>query len=132
MISQQTPQELTRMAAGQVEADVGGPFTDAAPDLDQAQAEGIELHMRMATGGEPAAQRVEEPVDGCMQDEAELIGPEAMIAQAVGEAGPLDILDPQFGGAARAVEGVEGLWLIAARGDDKAGVGAFGQHLRLV
>src|SRR5919197_4064142 len=109
MISQQAPPGLTGMAAGQVEADGGAPCTDAATDLEQAQAEGIELHRRMASGGEPAAQRVEEPVDGCMQDEAELIGPEAMSTQAVGEAGPLDILDPEFGGAARDVEGVEGV-----------------------
>ena len=56
----------------------------------------------------------------------------AMCTQAVGEAGPLDILDPERGGAARDVEGVEGLRLSGARGDAKAGVGAFGQPLSRV
>jgi hypothetical protein len=55
MISQQAPQGVTGMAAGQVEADMGDPFTDAATDLEQAQAQCSELHLRMATGGEPAA-----------------------------------------------------------------------------
>src|SRR3712207_8974885 len=44
---------------------------------------------------QPAAQRVEQPVGRRVQEEAELVGHEAVAAEAVGPAGVLEILDPR-------------------------------------
>jgi len=68
------------VAAGEVEADARGQFTDTPADLEQAQAQRVELERRVALAAEPAAQRVKEPVGGGMQEQAELVGPEAVVA----------------------------------------------------
>ena len=120
------------MAAGEVEADVGGPCAHASTDLEQAHAERVKLQVWLAADDKPAAQRSAEPVDGRVQEQAELIGPEAVVAQALGAAGPLHILAPEFRGAAREGEGVEGCGLIRTGGHDEAGVGAFGQRFGFV
>ena len=69
------------MAAGEVEAHAGGQFADTTADLEQAQAQRVEVERRVALAAEPPPQGVEEPVGGGMQDEAELVGPEAVVAQ---------------------------------------------------
>ena len=64
---------------------------------------------RAAAGGDqPAAQGVEQPVGGGVQQQAELVGPEAVVAEAVGEAGALEVLDPVLRLAAVDVPVVEG------------------------
>jgi hypothetical protein len=82
------------MAAGQVQADAGEECTDAPADLAETQAQGVEWEGRVALGAEPAAQGVEEPVGGRVQEEAELVGPEAMVTPAVGDAGTLVVFNP--------------------------------------
>src|ERR687884_309605 len=132
MNGQQTPERLAGVAAGQMEARSCSELADAATDLEQAQTQGVELETRMATGGEPAAQRVQQPVDGGVQEEAELVGPEAVVAQAGGEARALEVLYPQLGLAPVHVPVIQRLRLVRAGGDDEAGVGAFGQGRGLV
>lgn len=61
------------MDAGEVEPDHGGQFVDQAIDLD-----------------EPHPQRVEQPVDGGMQEQPELVSRKRVAAQAVGEKEPAD------------------------------------------
>ncbi len=96
------------MTAGEVEADAGGAFADTAADLEQAQTERVEVERRVALTAEPTAQRVEEPVGGGVQEQAELVGPEAVVTQAIGDAGALEVLDPECGLAAIDVPVVEG------------------------
>ena len=69
---------------------MGEQFTYPPADLEQAQPQGVELQRRVALRAEPAAQRVEQPVGGHVQEQAELVGPEAAVAQAVGEAGAFE------------------------------------------
>ncbi len=57
-----TPEGLARVTGGEVEADAIGEFADAASDLQEAQAEGVELEMGGLRPREPAAQDVEEPI----------------------------------------------------------------------
>ena len=77
-------------------ASVCAVLADPAADLDEAQAEGVELHARGSGLQQEPAQGVEQPVGGGMQQQAELVGPEAMAAEAIGEAGVLEVLDPQL------------------------------------
>ena len=68
-----------------------------------------------------------------MQQQAELVGPEAMAAEAVGEAGVLEILDPQLGLAAPHVPVVERKRReVGAAGHHEAEVAAFLQLLGFV
>ncbi len=67
-----------------------------------------------------------------MEDEAELVGPEAVVAQTVGDAGALEVLDPAFGRAAINVPVVEGRGRVGPCGDDEAGVGSLVQGFGLV
>src|SRR5437763_1574123 len=119
------------MAASQVQPDAREQFADAAPDLEQAQPQGVELHERVPPGTEPAPQGIEQPVRRGVQEQAKLVGPEAAVTQAIGYTGALQLSDPEFGFATGHVEIVERLRLIGARGDDKAGVGAFVVTTRL-
>ena len=57
-----------------------------------------------------------------MEQQPELVGPEAMVAEAVGEAGDFEILDRVLAVAALDVPVVERLGRIRARGDHEAGV----------
>src|SRR5919204_2791977 len=122
MSSQQGPQRLAGVAAGQVEAHVQGELADTAADLEQAQPEGVELQVGVATRAEPAAQGVEQPVDGGVQDQPKLVGPEAVVAQTVGVAGALQVFNPEFGLASVNVPIVEGFGVVRAGGHDKTGV----------
>lgn len=72
------------MAVGQVEADLIGQALEPTTDLEEQEPECVELQARHAPLEEPAAQGVQEPVGGGMQEQAELVGPEVMVAQAIG------------------------------------------------
>ena len=65
------------MVAGEVEAEAAGQLADAAIDLEQAQ--GVELDLGGLTEAldQPAAEGVQQPVGGGMQQQTELVGPEA-------------------------------------------------------
>jgi hypothetical protein len=77
---------LAGVATGEVEGDHLQALSDLATDLDQPQAKGAELEVRHAEPSQPAAKCVEEPVGGTVQEQPELVGPEPMAAQAIGEA----------------------------------------------
>ena len=111
------------MMGGEGEADGCGELADASADLEQAEPQGIELQAWQAEAGEPASEGVEQPVGGGMEQQAELVGPEAMATETIGEAGELEVADPLLGGAARDVEVVDGERVVGAGGDDEAGVG---------
>ena len=67
------------MTGGQVQAYPGRGFPHAAADLEQTAPEGIQLQGGLAPRLQPAAQGVEQPVGGRMQEQAELVGPEAVL-----------------------------------------------------
>lgn len=67
-----------------------------------------------------------------MQQEPELIGEEAMAAEAVGFEVELEILDPVLALSAPGVELVEILRLVGPRGNDEAGIGPSLHRLGLV
>src|SRR5215212_1543991 len=87
------PERLARVAGGQMEANPIGELPDPAADLEQPQAQGIHLSAGGISPGEPAAQGVQQPVGGGMQEQAELVRPEAVVGQAVGGQGVLEVLD---------------------------------------
>ena len=66
-----------------------------------------------------------------MEQKAEGVGPEAAVAEAVGRAGVLEVLEPGRGLAP--VDGVvvDGERPVGAGGRDEAGVGSLGQALDL-
>jgi hypothetical protein len=119
------------VAGGEVEADAGRELADAAGDLDQAQAQGVELNVGGRGAGEPAAEGVQEPEGGGVQDDAEGVGPEAAVAEAVGGERVLPVLYPVLGRAAGDVPVVERRRRVGTGGDDEAGVGALGERLGL-
>ena len=56
---EEVPEGLAGMAAGEVQADAGGQFADTAADLEQAQAQRVELERRVALGAQATPQCVE-------------------------------------------------------------------------
>src|SRR5581483_4712857 len=93
---EEEPERLTRVAGGELEADDRPELADAASDLEQAEAQGVELHTGRARRDEPATERVQQPVGRGVEEQAELVGEEAVAAHAVREAGILEVLDPQL------------------------------------
>ena len=117
------------MARGEREADTGEQLTDSGADFEHTQSEGVELEGFVSGGDEPAAQGVQEPVGSRVEEQAELIGDETVITEAIALAGTLEVLDPQFWRATVHIEVVEGQWLIVPGGDDEAGVWSLRQGL---
>ena len=74
---------------------------------------------------------VEQPVGGGMQQQAEGVGPEAVVAEAVGRKRVLEVFDPVLGIAAIDVVVVEGEGRVVPGGHDEAGVRAFSEDLGL-
>jgi hypothetical protein len=119
------PERLAGVTGGLAEVHAGGELADAAGDFDQPQPHRLQAQGLWASGYELTAQRVEQPVGGPMQQQAHLVGEEAMAGEAVGVPG---------------VEGVgherHGQLLRAGIGDQTDGVGdarllAEGRDLRL-
>ena len=82
------------MTAGQVQREAVEAAADPSADLEQPQAQGVELEVRMATVRQPAAQGIEQPIGRRMQDQPEVVGAEATIAQPVGVAGAFEVFYP--------------------------------------
>src|SRR5215207_6195872 len=118
---QVVPQRLPRMTGRQAQADAIAPLGYAATDLEQTEPQRVQLHP-LDLAPEPAAQSIEQPIGGRMQQEPELVGPEAVVAETVGEAGALQVLDGVLAVAAGDVPGVEDLGRVGAGGDDEAGI----------
>jgi hypothetical protein len=130
--SEEVPEGFPRMTARQVDHDAADPLAHPATDLDETQTERAELESGETCLHEPAPQRIQQPVRGGMQEQPELIGPEAEATEPIGKAAVFQILDPLLGGAALHVPVVEVQRWIGTRRDHEAGVGAFGQDFRLV
>ena len=64
----------------------------------QAQAEGVHLGIGELGAVCGAAEHIHEDVGGGVQEQAKLVGPEAVTAQAVGLERPLEVLDGVFAG----------------------------------
>ena len=127
------PERLAGMAAGQVEGHPIQALADPAPDLEQSQPQRPQLQVGDLALSEPATDSIQEPVSRTVQKEPELIGPEAMTAQAIGEAVILEVLDTEFGAIpAPGVPGVEVLRRILPRGDHKAQVEPLLERFRFV
>ncbi len=58
---QVVPQGLPGVAGGQAEADAIAPLVDAAADLEQAQAQRVQLRARDVPNAQPAVHGVEQP-----------------------------------------------------------------------
>src|SRR5437588_9569123 len=85
---EQQPEGLAWMMRAEVQADIGNgvvvQLADPAADLDDPQTERIELQPGRMGGHEPAAQGVQQPEGGGVQQQAEGVGPEAVVREAVG------------------------------------------------
>jgi len=126
------PEGFVGMAAGQVQPDALDVVADPATDFEQPEAQGIQLHAGHAARAEPTSDRVEQPIGGGMKEEPELIGPEGVVTQAIGEAGVFEVLDSELETTtAMDVEVVEGIRLVVAGRDHKADIGSFGQDFGL-
>jgi hypothetical protein len=99
---------------------------DATTDLEQVQPQRIQLHASDAHRRKPATHRVQEPVVSRVEHEPELVGPEAVVAQPIGEARGFQILDPVLPLAACGIAGIQRLWRVGPRRDDEAGVRPLG------
>jgi hypothetical protein len=53
------PEGVTGMTVGEVQTDARETFADAAPDLEEAEAQGIELEGGVPQGAQSTAQGVE-------------------------------------------------------------------------
>lgn len=126
---QMVPERLPGMTGREAQADVIAPLVDAPADLEQAQPQGVQLQARDVLVAQPAAHGIEQPVRGRVQQQAELVGPETVATQAIGEAGHFQILDGVLAIAALDVPIVERLGRIIPRGDHEAGVRSLGQRL---
>src|SRR5579884_3663952 len=104
------------MARGEVNPDAVGPLADAAAELEQVQPQGVELVGGGGRVGEPATQGVEQPIGGGMEQEAEGVRPEAMVAEPVCLERVLQVLDPVLRGSSRHVPIVQGAGCEAAGG----------------
>jgi hypothetical protein len=86
------------MGGAEVQADPGrvdiGAFAHPAADLDQAQAQRIELQGSDLGDGQTAAQVVQQPVRRGGEQEPEGVRPEPMVAQPVGMQSVLEVFDP--------------------------------------
>src|SRR5215217_4929430 len=123
---------LSRTGAGQVQHDPALQRDDAGADLDQAQAQGVEL--RHPPGGalrHEAAQGPEQPVGAGVQHEAELVGAGLATGGSVSGEVQAPSFDVVLGLAALAIEVLVDPSCRAAGevGDDEAGVGALGAGL---
>jgi hypothetical protein len=106
------PERLARMTVRQVQLEAVQSLAHPAADLDEAQAHSIQLQARHASLHEPAPNGIQEPVGSGVQQQAELVGPEAMAAEAIGKAGILEVLDPLLGLATLHVPIVQSQWLL--------------------
>jgi hypothetical protein len=113
--------------ARQVDGDPGLHLDDAGGDLDEAQAQGVELGAPPGrAAGQRGAQGPQKPVGAGVQEQAELVGGGAGAGSSVGSEVGLPRLDVVLGLAPRAVE----LFVdrltgpLGQAGDDEAGVAA--------
>ena len=127
---EELPQGFSGVTARQMQPEAGGLLAHPAADLEQPQAQGSESERSGAALAQPAAEGIEQPVGGGMQ-QAELVGPEAVATELVGEAGALDVVDPLLGRAALDIPIVERQRRIRAGRDDKADVGPLLERLGL-
>ncbi len=62
------------MTAGRMDADMIHALLYAPTNLEQPEAERVQLHPDPPRLEQPALERVEQPGGGCVQQQAELIG----------------------------------------------------------
>lgn len=101
------PEGFSWVTTRQMQAKTLDLLADPAADLQQVQAQRVEPQRSDAHLPQLAPEGIEQPIGGGMQQRAELIGPEAVTLEPVGEAGVLEVVDPLFGRAALDVLGVE-------------------------
>src|SRR4051794_6984958 len=95
---------------------------DPSADFDDAQAEGVELEAGGLGREQPASELIEQPVGCGVEQEAEGVGPEPMIAESVGSEGVLEVFDPVLRLAPVNVPVVEREGFVGAGGHDEASV----------
>jgi hypothetical protein len=122
------------MTAGQVEVEGECPSVpagaDPAANLDEAQAQRVEVQPGGACRQQRPSQGIEQPVGRRMEEQAKLLGPEAVAAETIGKAGAFEVADPLFGQATVDLPVVEGKRLqIRAVGNHEAQMAAFGELL---
>ena len=131
-MGEEVPEVAAWVVRTEADADVGDvgeeAFADLAADLYDAEAEGVELE----TGGrgceQPAAELIEQPGGGGVQEQTGGVGPETVIAEAVGCTRVLEGLDSVLHLAPVDVVVVEGPRIVGPGGHDEA---VFGPARRL-
>ena len=95
---EQAPKGEARVMGAEVDAHVRrgevGAFADPAADLDDAEAQGVELEAWGPGREEPASELIEQPEGRGMEEESERVGPETMVAEASSGEGILEVFDP--------------------------------------
>ena len=125
------PALLVGIAGRQRDLDPGVHLGDPGGDLDQREPDRVELGVAPERGlGRQAAQRVQQPVGGGVDQQAELVGRGAGAGGPVGGEVQLVRLDQVLGLAALAVDAlVEPARRAGEVGDDEAAVAALGRGL---
>jgi hypothetical protein len=122
---------LVGVGARQSDLDPGDQFGDPGGNLDQGEAQGVELGGAPERGlGRQAAERVQEPVGGGVDQQPELVGGGPGAGGAVGGEVQLVRLDQVLRLPALAVDRlVKPARRAGDIGDDEAGIGALGGGL---
>jgi hypothetical protein len=97
---QQPGQEVpVRIARGQVRPDASAGLSDAGPDLQELEPQGVDLSRSQFRALEVMAQQPKQAVGRGVEQQPELIGQEAMATQAVGLDLQLQFLEAVFHGS---------------------------------
>src|SRR5665647_3209833 len=84
-VLQQSGQEVAvRITRGQVHPDAAAGLSDAGPDLQELQPQGMGLSRSQFRALEVVAQQPKQAIGGGVEQQPELIGQEAMATQAIG------------------------------------------------
>ena len=93
-VLQQLGQEVAvRITRSQVHPDAAAGFSDAGPDLQELEPQGMDLSCSQFRALEVVAQQPKQAIGRGVEQQPELIGQEAMATQAIGLDLQLQFLD---------------------------------------
>jgi hypothetical protein len=125
VLQHQGPQVAVRISRGQLHSDAAAGFPDAGPDLQKLETQGVDLRRGQFRVLEVMSQQRKQAIGGGAQEQAELVGQEAVATQAVGPELQLEPFDAVFCVAPQHIEVVIDKPGIATQvGDHEARIGA--------
>lgn len=110
--------------------DAGSQLPHATADLEQPQPQRLQGQPRTTGRDQPTSQRMQR-VGGGMEEQADLVGEDAMTGEPIRETGPLQILDPVLRHAAIDVGVLEPFGRLGSVGDHEADIRAWRQDFGL-